>query len=213
MCELRGQDVNIEVHEINEDANVIGADAQAKWVTRFYDEVARRNLSWLTNITYYMFRDRGGLGLEKEDVKDSSVFEEQPALEAYRNAIRQPCFDLRTEATNASPKLPLNFRWVSSTEADGFEFTYVLPQKMEQVKLSFSTHQQLLIKSGEQWVIKPAGQSILELPCDPSQGTFSIQVFAVPADGKNNIAGAYVTQMSEPPGIAQEERPALALEK
>ena len=157
-----------------------------------------------------MFRDRGGLGLEKEDVNNPALFQEQPALETYREAIQDPHFALRTETREAGTGLPLNFRWVTPTEAEGFEFTYSVPKGQEWLKLSVPAQPQLLINLDGQWALKPVGASILELPCDPARDTLSVQMFAVPPDGRNNVADAYTTQIAEPPKPVPSSAPALA---
>ncbi|HBA85677.1 MAG TPA: hypothetical protein DCZ95_16470 [Verrucomicrobia bacterium] len=199
MCDLRGEEVNIEVHEINEDANVIGAQAQAEWVTRFYNEAARLNLPWLTNITYYMFRDRGGLGLEKEDVNKPDVYSEQPALATYREAIRHANFEFRTEPLPAPAPSPLSFKWVTPVQAEGIQFSYAIPQGTPNATLAFPADRNLLVGCDRQWTIKPVGQTYVKLPCQPGEETLAVKVFAPPADGKNNTAGAFVTQLAEPP--------------
>ncbi len=192
MCELRGEEVNIEVHEINEDADVIGLEAQAAWVTRFYQEVVRRNLPWLTNITYYMFRDRGGLGLELEDLENPERYTEQPALAAYREAIQHPHFEHKVVSGNTHPGGPLQFTWNTPTDAEGYQMDYALPGTCRSASIRLPAHQGLLIQAGSQWKVTRPGQDRLLLENLPAADTLSLRVFAPPT-GLN--PGAFKAQL------------------
>jgi hypothetical protein len=187
MCDLRGGETPLEIHEINEDADVIGIAKQAEWTTRFYRHVADLKLPWLTNITFYMFRDRGGLGLEQEDVDDPSKYEEMPALKAYSDAIGDPYFDMRIEeVVNESPSL----RWKTATDAQGYGFTFDVPSRAEDCALELPGALNLLVKAGDRWYHKPAGVEAIEIGA-AQQGALEVAVFAPPADGRNNSGEDY----------------------
>jgi hypothetical protein len=198
ICRLRGAETPIEVHEVNEDADIVGPDAQADWMAAFYREVAARKLPWLTQITYYQFRDRGGLGLELEDAADPSRFAARPALEAYRRAICDPWFEpvVRTETSSSATRL---LSWRSPCDADGVEFEF--PPAQAPVKLILPRNTHLLVESGGAWKLKPRGIGELVLPVSAPMEAFRVRVFAPPPDGRNNRSGEFITTLEEHPFV------------
>ncbi|OQA23828.1 MAG: hypothetical protein BWY59_02496 [Verrucomicrobia bacterium ADurb.Bin345] len=202
ICTLRGGETPIEVHEVNEDAELAGAEGQAQWLTAFYREAAARRLPWLTNITFYQFRDRGGLGLEQEDPQDASRGRPTPALSAYADAIRQPHFDLSlTRGAQEPARVPADLLWRSPVDAAGIEYTYPLRNAAERVLFTCTPKAHLLVEHAGRWVIKPRGISQIPLARGPECSDFSIRVFAPPPDGRNNQSDAFVYTLDEPPEV------------
>jgi len=199
MSDLRGEDTPIEIHEINEDAELLGFDGQAQWITKFYAEAINRNYPWLKNITFYMFRDRGGLGLEQEDVENPAIYKELPALPAYKAAIDQDMFklDIQTGDIVSKDSEPL-MRWVSTSEAKGLSFTYNIPEEAKEIKLALPAQQHLMINMDKQWTIKKAGTDHMTFPLTGQQQA-QINIFAPPADGRDNVDGAYETLLAALP--------------
>ncbi len=202
LCEARGGPIDFEVHEINEDAELVGDAAQARWTTKFYKEVVRRKLPWLRNITFYMFRDRGGLGLEREDVDDPAKFKAVPALAAYRDAIDHPWFAMKAET--AERKLEardLAMKWISPTDAEGREFEFKLPSAARRFSLSLPKASALLVGHGDRWIVKEPGVERVKLERAAGPKPVRVKIFALPADGKDNFAGAYVESFSTAPVV------------
>ncbi len=197
ISELRGSDTPVEIHEINEDANLTGFEAQAGWITRFYREAARRKLSWLTNITFYQFRDRGGLGLEQEDLHDATRYRALPSLAAYREAIDDPRFALCIEADNDGDSL----LWQSPSHAQGVEYFYDVPAETTCALLTGSSRQHLLIEHNGQWTLKPRGIEQFVLTREPGPCGLRIHIFTPPPDGRNNSNNGFASALDEPPMI------------
>jgi len=198
-----GRPVDVEIHEINEDAELIGYDAQAAWVTRFYNEALRHRLPWLTNITYYMFRDRGGLGLEQEDVDDPNRFRELPALAAYREAIADPYFGMRTaRGLPGRDAEPVISRWRGPTDAEGAEYEFQLPPGATRFNLRLPAVPVYLVGTAGRWVVKESGsERVLLTIQDFKGGPARIHLFALPRDGRNNLSSAYVETIAKPPAL------------
>lgn len=200
ICELRGSDTPIEVHEVNEDADLVGFDGQAQWITRFYNEVLRRKLAWLANVTFYQFRDRGGLGLELENLNDSSQFEALPSLAAYRDAIQNEFFQLRIETQPDNPiSGAVTLRWESSIKAIGIACDYPLPREVEKIRLRCQAASCLLVEHGGEWLRKPPGQTHIHVRRKTHSELLRIHVFAVPPDGRNTEPQAYSFTLNETP--------------
>lgn len=196
ICKLRGADTPVEVHEVNEDADIVGPEAQADWTAAFYREAVARKPPWLTNITFYQFRDRGGLGLELEDAADPTRFAARPALAVYRHAIRDPWFDLAVHPEpSAHGARPLS--WRSPSDADGLEFEFPAPGAGAKLIVPRDAH--LLVECGGAWRIKPRGTGELALPASPQTGPIRVRVFAPPPDGRNNRSGAFISTLDEHP--------------
>ncbi|MDD2237785.1 MAG: hypothetical protein PHG65_11330 [Kiritimatiellae bacterium] len=198
MSALRGSDVNIEVHEVNQDAELFGVLGQADWIERFYREAVARKYPWLTNITFYMFRDRGGLGLEWENTDDPEKVEDRPALAAYQRAIQNAHFEYRVTEVAEPVSEPLAMKWVSSVESEGVEISCHAPQGGE-ARILLPREQHVLAGCGGYWVIKRSGEESVALPL--VQGENKLQFFMPPPDGRNNVQGAYETMLSEIPVV------------
>ncbi|MGE5598804.1 MAG: hypothetical protein ACM3XS_05445, partial [Bacteroidota bacterium] len=71
--ERSGQEKPLEICEFNADGDVGGAIQQARELREFYDRVRTERPPFLKGLTYYQFRDRGRLGLEREDPNNPAV--------------------------------------------------------------------------------------------------------------------------------------------
>jgi hypothetical protein len=196
ICELRGHETDIEVHEINEDVDLHGVYGQAEWVRRFYTEALKRKYDWLTNITFYMFRDRGGLGLEWEDVDDPKRFEPRMALDAYREAIHDPFFAYHVICEGMP--VDMRTRWVSSTNAEGLRCRFE-SDASGAVLLELPRQQHVLVGCAGRWAVKQAGEDTVTVAF--SQGVNDVDMFLPPADGKNNDGGAYGDELNAMPVV------------
>lgn len=198
MSELCGRDVDIEVHEINQDAELHGVLGQAEWLERFYREAAARNYRWLTNITFYMFRDRGGLGLEWEDVNDPNRFEDRPALAAYNRAIRDPHFEYRVVASGALTEAEMTMQWKSSVDSEGVGIQY-RSMKAGDARIILPCASNVLVGCRGQWIVKRTDEESVTLPL--VEGSNELNFLMPPPDGQNNVSGAYQTILPQMPTV------------
>ena len=200
ICRIRDAETDIEVHEVNEDADLSGDDGQAEWVRRFYREAAMRGLPWLRNITFYQFRDRGGLGLERESVADPSLCRDLPSLQAYRDATAHSHFALtirpghRVQADASA----LELAWSAPTEAIGLRLGFGGAWKGPH-DLVLPKHQQLLVQAAGQWLLKPTGEDRLLLPAAISGQEAQVDLFILPPDGRNNRGHVYAARLQALP--------------
>ena len=202
MTELRGGEVDIEVHEINQDAEVVGPAEQAAWIQRFYLEVATGKYPWLKNVTYYQLRDRGGLGLEKEDVEDPSVFQVRPSFDVYREVLRHPYFGLPVAVGNAvTPSSELKTIWTGPCSSTGYQFEYAVPAGVREVVVNFGGRAHLLAGSGAEWKVVKLGESRVSFRRETSTDVFILRVFMPPRDGRNNTGGAFQSMIKNLPVV------------
>ena len=202
ICRVRGGETNVEIHEVNEDADLAGDAGQARWLSRFYTEATERRYPWLTNITFYQFRDRGGLGLERESVERTEAYEALPALAAYGAAIRHNHFAFKVESGKPGVDgKPLECRWSSSTDAGGYEYFFDVPADARTAYLRLPPSSHLLVGINDLWQIKPRGIDALPLAAELHAERLLVRVFAPPADGRNNRAGSFVSAMDSDPVI------------
>ncbi len=76
----------IFISEFNSDSDIEGYAGQAKIIEDVYNRLSSGQFEWIEGIVMYQFRDKGGLGLEKGDLKS---FKKLPALNAYKKAINK----------------------------------------------------------------------------------------------------------------------------
>lgn len=200
ICGVRGGAADVEIHEINEDANAFGDEGQARWLGRFYDRIVQARIPWLTNVTFYQFRDRGGLGLEREDVGDPAVYRELPALGVYRRAIAGDAFAYRaTEGRPAPDAAGGPLVWRSAVDASGVRFLFEIPPEAGRARLTLDAGDHVLVRAGTTWRVKPRGERLVDVDVPPAGGTLPVDVFAPPADGRNNRSGAYACSLRAAP--------------
>jgi hypothetical protein len=104
------------INEFNADSNVDGLDAQAAIVGSVYDRLVRGDFAWLAGITFYQFRDLGGLGLEKGDLRE---YRENPVLPVYRDAIDKIHYHIKIEDWQEWPQQEYFFSWQNSDSIRG----------------------------------------------------------------------------------------------
>lgn len=181
----RGLQKEIYLGEVNTDADVVGPEAQAEWIKDFYRDIKEKGLPYLKGVTYYQFRDRGGLGLEYEMDENNSEGRPNPALGAYREVIKDPYFSCVIEEGEHAA-FPAVFEWESSSSARGIKFSFRIPERFSKCLLVFPPGSNLIIRAGCMWFHKDSGCDKLDIsaavrPC----GLCEVFVFAPPASGEN----------------------------
>ena len=200
ICQLRGSDTDIEIHEVNDDADIVGDEGQAAWIRRFYREVTERALPWLRNITFYQFRDRGGLGLERESLPDPDRYEDLPSLAAYRQAIDDSYFALRSHTLPGSGGVThdLELSWSGPTEATGLRVAFD-NVSTSRIDLILPTQQHVLVRDGAVWHAKPVGKDHVTLGGAAQDDRCTVDIFLPPPDGRNNRSHSFVSRLQAEP--------------
>jgi hypothetical protein len=114
------------INEFNSDSNVDGLALQAEIVGSVYDRIVRGDFPWLAGITFYQFRDLGGLGLQKGDLKD---FQDNPVLPAYRDTIQKIHYHIRIEDWEEWRHNEYYFSWYHSDSIRGLCIRDIKKQK------------------------------------------------------------------------------------
>ncbi|MEA3346609.1 MAG: hypothetical protein U9Q21_00785 [Candidatus Auribacterota bacterium] len=180
-----GKEKDIYLGEANTDANVVGLKGQAEWIKEFYNEVKERNLSYFKGITYYQFRDRGGLGLEYELDEDKHKGRPNPSLEAYRDVIKDPYFSPDFEEEQGEVKNPV-LEWRLSRDAKGIFISGSVPKGAEKCLIKFQPDMNVIVKVNEKWFHKGLNVDTLDISSALGQGSpLKIYVFAPPPNGEN----------------------------
>lgn len=181
------------ISEINSDGDVTGPYEQAEDVRRFYDLIDENNADWLSGVTFYQFRDRGRLGLERQDTANKDMGIEQPVLGTYRKIINRQRF-MPDMSKGGEVSLPVTLRWGSSEDAEGIAIPLFFEAQPHFCELFFEDSSNLMIELNGRWFYKspetkyidlmPAfyGQSI-NAPAD-----MELRIFAPPASGENDLS-------------------------
>lgn len=182
-----GEEKDIYIGEANTDADVVGLQAQAQWVYDFYNQVKKRNHSWLKGITFYQFRDRGGLGLEYEDKSNPTKGKPNPALAAYRDIAQDPYFNPCFEISPVKVKSQLlELEWKSSEDAKGIYIEDKIPPLTKAVLLKFDSGSNVIIKAGKKWFYKSPFVNTIDISSSlDKESKLKIYIFAPPPSGEN----------------------------
>ena len=198
--------------ELNADGDVMGPLHQSELVMEYYGYVKDTKASWLTGISMYQFRDRGRLGLEREDQNNPSVGIEQPLMEEYKKVLSDPWFTPEFE-TGDEILFPARLRWGGSEDAEGIELEIYLEGVPEFCEITCQEDLSLMVEFCGKWFYKGPGVGTIDLMsaffANRSQGpaTVPLRIFATPPDGMNHDdgTGAWMTdqfyQMSEEPKL------------
>jgi len=201
-CQLSGQQKGLEMGEFNADGNVGGEAHQRDLTLAFYERVLRERPAFLTGITFYQFRDRSRLGLEKEDPNNIQNGMPTLFLEDYKRIIRHPYFTPRESwATNPGSSRMV---WRSAEDSEGLGYRLKLKKRPVFVELLLDPKANLMIWAGRQWFYKKPGVDWVDITNAAVEwGTakpFPIRLFAPPADGMNpGGASRVVSRLSGPP--------------
>jgi len=201
---LTGEDKGLELCEFNVDGTVGGRHLQSQRTEKFYREILKKKPSFLKGVTYYQFRDRARLGLEREDPNDREVGLSSPFLQVYKKLIQDPYF-LPSERW-ARHHGPHRMEWRSSDDSDGLGWKIALKGKPIFLELLFSKKDNLVIRAGKGWFYKKPGVDIIDVTSAAEEWhrsrPFPISVFAPPADGTNpGCTSFYETKLAALPQI------------
>ena len=201
--ELSGLDKGIEIGEFNADGNIGGEAAQLKMVGDFYRKILKEKPGILKGVTFYQFRDRGRLGLEREDPNNPQNGLSTPLIPFYREMLRNPYFQPKETWTKAKG---LSMEWRASDDSDGLGWKIALKKKPVFLELQFGKKANLMVRAGTRWFYKKPGVEWVDATAAAvdwgTRKPFPVVVFAPPTDGTNpKGATAVRTKFSKPPKI------------
>ena len=180
--------------ELNADADVTGPYDQAEMMQEFAELLKADKDKWLNGYTFYMFRDRGRLGLEIEDPNNPEVGIEQPVLKSYKKQIQDPFFypELKVEEEE---QLPVTLRWGGFEDSEGI----AMPVHLEANPVFFEAYFEgdladanLMLAFDGHWYYKAPGVTCIDMSDayfeNPLTGPkdITVTVFAPPATGEND---------------------------
>ncbi len=180
--------------EFNADGDITGPLKQGEYVRRYYDLVRDNNASWLNGISMYQFRDRGRLGLEREDEGNPSVGIRQPLMDEYRKIMSDEYF-VPSFSYGGDARFPANLRWGGSTDSDGIEIMIDLDKTPQFCEAVLQENLSLMLEFNGRWFYKARGVSDVDLMAaffdENISGAKSIplRIFATPPDGENHTTG------------------------
>jgi hypothetical protein len=193
--QLEGEDKGLEIGEFNTDGNVGGEAAQARLTGNFYRRVLKAKPRFLKGITYYQFRDRGRLGLEREDPNNPRNGLPTPFLPVYKELLQAPYF--QPSESWSRLKGGLRMDWRTSDDSDGLGWKIPLKTRPAFLEVLFEKDANLMVKAGRTWFYKKPGVEWVDLTQAAVEwGTakpFPVAAFAPPADGRNSHGAAQVT--------------------
>jgi hypothetical protein len=186
-AEIAGKDRGLEIGEFNADGDVGGEAYQARRTAAFYRKVLRDRPPFLKGITYYQFRDRGRLGLEREDPNHPGNGLPTPFLAEYRKLLREPYFNPGESWSRL--RGGLRMEWRSSDDSDGLGWRIPLKGRPLFLELLLEKEANLMVRAGHKWHYKKPGVEWLDVtgaaaPWGPGR-PFPIVLFAPPAEGVN----------------------------
>ena len=193
-CFLNGGDVKLMImSEMNADGDVTGPYEQADMVKLFCDILEEEKADWFTGFTFYQFRDRGRLGLERQDPNCPGVGIEQPVMETYREIINRERFLLSLNV-GEEIALPVTLRWGSSEDAEGIAVSLHFDAPPHFCELYFEDDSNLMIELNGRWFYKSPEARVIDLmpaffhkPIDGAADMY-LRIFAPPASGENDLS-------------------------
>ncbi len=189
--ELAGQDKPMITAEFNTDGDVTGPRMQGESVVRFAHYWRDNRVDWFKSISLYQFRDRGRLGLEREDPNNPSVGVEQPMLAAYREQVLNDPWFMPEMTEGEAAAFPAQLRWGGSEDADGLAIPIAFEGNPEFCEMTVEQAIGLMVELNGRWFYKAPGTATVDLMSaffdkpltDPA--TLTLKLFAPPAEGVN----------------------------
>lgn len=186
-----GIDKPMVMSELNADGDVVGPYEQANIVKAFCDKVKNEKAEWLKAFTFYMFRDRGRLGLEIEDPNNPEVGIPQPEMKVYRDIIHDEYFSPVIEETGAA-QFPAKMRWGSFEDSDGIAIPIHFDCNPTFCEVTFEEELNLMMEINGRWFYKSPKAKTIDLMSaffeNPLKGEcdLTLKIFAPPASGEND---------------------------
>ncbi len=186
----KGREKPLVLSELNADADGEGHQGQAKMVRAWYDRVLSERPRFLKALTFYQFRDFGGLGLEMNDPNNRDVGVPAPFLQDYKAYGRHPYFSPRLqEGKKLKAKGLYKLSWTHAEDAVGLAMRVKLKKRPKIFEVVFEDEVNLMIKVGDNWFYKAPWNWRVEVTSAffelKPKSTETVYIFAPPASGAN----------------------------
>ncbi|MBO4265828.1 MAG: hypothetical protein J5910_01435 [Lachnospiraceae bacterium] len=176
--------------ELNADGDVTGPLRQQEPVLAYYDLVKKNNAP-IAGISMYQFRDRGRLGLERQNPNEPTVGIRQPLMDGYLKVLSDPYFSPGFE-TGQQVSFPAKLRWGGSEDADGIEIQLSFTGMPQFCEMICHENLSLMIEFNGKWFYKSPQATTIDLMSaffdHPITGScdIPIRIFATCPDGENH---------------------------
>lgn len=188
---LRGERVRLDLGEMNYDQDIHGPKIAADLIRDCYERI-RNNAQAIGSVVFYDAADMGGLGLFHQnpyDYGNLTDLTESEVTGEYRKIMQWPEFQHPTRmlAGTISPDTQsLELVWQSSSAAVGLEFK--VDPSVNAVDLRKKYWRRIVFANGKGGKIyEHTDKRVLTIP----EGTESVQIFALPPDGRDNCSDGY----------------------
>lgn len=195
-------DKGLELGEFNADGNVGGDEYRIRQTLDFYRRVLRSKPRHLKGITYYQFRDRARLGLEREDPNNPMNGIATDMLPEYKKLIQNPHF--KPKENWKRNRGALRMEWRAAEDSDGLGWKVPLKKRPIFLELLLDPKANLMIEAGYKWFYKKPGVEWVDVTAAAQAWgggkPFPIRLFAPPSEGVNPAGASKVaTRLSKPP--------------
>ncbi len=186
MCRLRGEQVRIDLGELNFDEDIHGPWIQAYLVDQAFRWV-RDHPEVVGSVTFYELTDRGGLGLFRQRAYDDlERLDTTVLLEVYRRIMGWDVWRHPRERVGAvEPGAQrVELRWNSPLDAEGVALDVTGAARLN---LGESYWRRVIVSKGERELHLHGNGAMVDLP----EGAQEACIFALPPDGRDNCPDGY----------------------
>lgn len=189
MRQMRGEEVRVDLGELNFDEDIHGPDIQAYLVHEVYSWI-RQHPEVVQSVTFYELTDMSGLGLFRQRrYGDLEHLKTTVLLDVYRQIMRWEEFRhphaVLEELKPGARRVELV--WRSSVDAEGLELCLEgKPARSVDFKEKYWRRVTFADGNGQETCLHTSAPTV-RVP----RGTASVKVFALPPDGKDNSPDGY----------------------
>ncbi|MFO8008000.1 MAG: hypothetical protein R6V05_09715 [Candidatus Brocadiia bacterium] len=196
MCRLRGEQVRIDLGELNFDEDIHGPWIQAYLVEQAFRWV-RDHPEVIGSVTFYELTDRGGLGLfHQRAYDDLEHLDTTVLLDVYRRIMDWDVWQHPRERAGVveAGARQVALRWNSPLDAEGVALDVTGASRLD---LGDSYWRRVVVSTGDDELYLHGDAAVLELPENAREAC----VFALPPDGRDNSPDGYRRTVPVPTAV------------
>jgi len=183
ICQMREEQVRVDLGELNFDEDIHGPDIQAHLVYESYDWI-RQHPQVVGSVTFYELTDTGGLGLFRQrEYGNLDELGTTVLLDVYRDIMHWPEFLPRYEATGTVPDgaPEVELVWRTAVDAQGLQLSWDGPARAVDFRENYWRRVLITDAHGRVSYLHTDARSV-----ELSPEARSVGVFALPPDGRDN---------------------------